>query len=55
MMKFMRTVAAYAPDFRGPTSPEDAVRQVRAVWEKATIDGGFGGAFVSHHGDKNFV
>ncbi|KAK8127545.1 hypothetical protein PG984_008653 [Apiospora sp. TS-2023a] len=55
LMKFMGTVATYAPDFKGPSSPEDAVRQVKATWEKATIDSGFGGAFVSHHGDKNWI
>ncbi|KAK8001894.1 short chain dehydrogenase [Apiospora marii] len=55
LMKFMGTVATYAPDFKGPSSPEDAVRQVKATWEKATIGSGFGGAFVSHHGDKNWI
>jgi hypothetical protein len=55
LMKFMGTVATYAPDFKGPSSPEDAVRQVKATWEKATLDSEFGGAFISHHGDKNLI
>ncbi|KAK7941299.1 uncharacterized protein PG986_013686 [Apiospora aurea] len=55
LMKFMGTASTYAPGFKGPSSPEDAVRQVKATWEKATIESGFGGAFVSHHGDKNWI
>ncbi|KAG8162218.1 hypothetical protein KVR01_007983 [Diaporthe batatas] len=55
LMGFMGKVAAYSPDFKGPITPEQSVKQVRATWEKASIDTGFGGAFVSHHGDKNWI
>nr|QJQ82475.1 PesJ [Pestalotiopsis humus] len=55
LMKFMGTVATVAPDFKGPAAPADAVRQVKETWEKASIETGFGGAFVSHHGDKNWI
>lgn len=54
-MNFIGKAAAYAPDFKGPASPTDAVRQVRETWEKASIDTGFAGAFVSHHGNKQWV
>ena len=54
-MGFMGKVATYAPDFKGPISPEESVRHVRSVWEKASIEGGFGGGFVSHLGNKQWV
>ncbi|KAL4796608.1 hypothetical protein BDV19DRAFT_360666 [Aspergillus venezuelensis] len=52
---FVQKVLAYAPDFKGPITPEESVRHVRATWEKASIEGGFGGAFISHLGNKQWV
>ncbi|KAL4956630.1 NAD(P)-binding protein [Aspergillus filifer] len=52
---FIQKVLAYAPDFKGPITPEESVRHVRATWEKASIEGGFGGAFISHLGNKQWV
>jgi hypothetical protein len=46
---------AYAPDFNGPSSPEDAVKDVLAVVEKASIENGHAGAFVSHKGNKQWL
>ncbi|KAL7812785.1 hypothetical protein V8C26DRAFT_406580 [Trichoderma gracile] len=43
------------PDFKGPAKVEDAVRDVIAVWENASIEGGSGGAYVSHHGNKKWL
>lgn len=45
----------YAPHFNGPTTPESAVRDVRNVWEKASVENGDGGAFVSQHGNKQWL
>lgn len=45
----------YNPDFKGPSSPEAAVRDVIAVWESASIEGGSGGTYVSHHGNKKWL
>ncbi|KAL7931834.1 hypothetical protein V8C35DRAFT_282173 [Trichoderma chlorosporum] len=46
---------AYNPDFKGPASPEAAVRDVISVWEKASIEGGSGGSYVSHHGNQKWL
>lgn len=54
-MGFMGALGTYAPNFKGPITPEDSVQQVRAIWEKASIDGGYGGAFISHLGNKQWV
>ncbi|KAF6234059.1 hypothetical protein HO173_007889 [Letharia columbiana] len=55
LMGFMGKLVTYAPHFKGPISPEESVRHVRSTWEKASIEGGFGGAFVSHLGNKQWV
>ena len=38
----------YSPTFQGPTKPEDSVKSVLALVNKATVDGGYAGIFVSH-------
>ncbi|KAF2969052.1 hypothetical protein GQX73_g4478 [Xylaria multiplex] len=45
----------YNPDFRGPMSPEASVRAVISVWEKASVQNGDGGSFVSHYGNKKWI
>ncbi|KAK4450298.1 NAD(P)-binding protein [Podospora aff. communis PSN243] len=45
--KFMK----YAPHFTGPLTPEQSVTLMRGVIERASIEGGMGGAFVSQHGN----
>ncbi|KAI0430778.1 hypothetical protein F5Y09DRAFT_330834 [Xylaria sp. FL1042] len=45
----------YAPHFTGPGTPKDAVSAVIGVWEKASIDSGDGGNFVSHYGNKQWL
>ncbi|KAL4875388.1 hypothetical protein BJY04DRAFT_232668 [Aspergillus karnatakaensis] len=52
---FAGKLASYAPDFKGPITPEESVRLVRGVWERASIEGGYGGAFISHLGNKQWV
>ncbi|KAH8886523.1 NAD(P)-binding protein [Thozetella sp. PMI_491] len=56
--KFMELGAkfhAYAPHFTGPMSPEESVKQVLSVVGKASIEDGYGGAFISHLGNKQWL
>jgi hypothetical protein len=48
-------ISIYAPDFKGATPVEDAIPIIRSTWEKASIEDGYGGAFVSHHGTKQWL
>ena len=50
-MKFGR----YAPHFKGPISPEESVKAMLGVVERASVDNGYGGAFVSHFGNKQWL
>ncbi|RFN47952.1 hypothetical protein FIE12Z_7675 [Fusarium flagelliforme] len=45
----------YAPHFTGPITPEESVTHVLSVINKASIDGGSGGSFVSHFGNKQWL
>jgi NAD(P)-dependent dehydrogenase (short-subunit alcohol dehydrogenase family) len=44
----------YAPDFKGPISPEQSVEMCLKVIEGATVES-YGGAFVSHFGNKQWL
>jgi NAD(P)-dependent dehydrogenase (short-subunit alcohol dehydrogenase family) len=44
----------YAPDFTGPISPEKSVEMCLEVIGRATVEG-FGGAFVSHYGNQQWL
>jgi hypothetical protein len=55
LMAFVGKLAAYAPHFKGPISTEESVRALRSVWEKASVENGDGGTFVSHLGNKQWV
>lgn len=44
----------YAPDFRGPITPEQSVEMCLDVINKATVET-YGGAFVSHFGNKQWL
>ncbi len=48
-------IGAYAPHFKGPATPEEAVMDVLSVINKASVAGGDGGTFVSHFGNKQWV
>ncbi|KAI0860836.1 putative short chain dehydrogenase [Xylaria cubensis] len=52
---FLGKITAYAPHFKGPISTEESVRCIKSVWEKASIENGDGGSFVSHLGTKQWV
>jgi hypothetical protein len=54
MQGFVGNLFKHAPDFKGPITPEESVRFVTALWERATIEE-FGGAFVSHLGNQKWV
>jgi hypothetical protein len=47
--------AAYAPHFQRPLTPEESVKAVVDVIEKSSIEGGAGGAFISHLGNKQWL
>lgn len=47
--------AQYAPDFKGPSTPEVSIKAVINVWENASIEKGDGGAFLSHFGNKQWL
>ncbi|KAF2489315.1 NAD(P)-binding protein [Lophium mytilinum] len=53
--KTMQKFAEYAPHFKGPATPESSVKDVRSVWEKASIENGDGGAYLSHFGNKQWI
>ncbi|KAF2828227.1 putative short chain dehydrogenase [Ophiobolus disseminans] len=55
LMKFMEKLATYAPDFKGATPVDEAVQLIIATWEKLSIEAGYGGKFISQHGDKNWL
>ncbi|KAH7402249.1 putative short chain dehydrogenase [Phaeosphaeria sp. MPI-PUGE-AT-0046c] len=52
---FMGKMLRYAPHFKGPVSVDEAVKANIATIEKASIEGGYGGAFISHLGTKQWV
>lgn len=54
-MSFMGKLQVYAPDFKGPTPVDEAVRTMRSTWEKISIDSGYGGAFISQFGNKQWL
>ena len=51
----MAKFTEYAPDFKGPSTPEEATLAVNSVWEKASIEKGDNGAFLSHLGNKQWL
>ncbi len=48
-------LSTYAPDFKGATPVQEAIPIIRSTWEKASIDGGYGGAFISQFGNKQWL
>jgi NAD(P)-dependent dehydrogenase (short-subunit alcohol dehydrogenase family) len=46
---------AYAPHFKGMDSPDAGIRKVISVIERASIEDGFGGAFISQNGNKQWL
>lgn len=52
---FMEKIKIYAPEFKGPIAVDEAVRVILATWERLSIEGGFGGKFISQHGDRQWI
>ncbi|KAK5193709.1 hypothetical protein LTR99_006061 [Exophiala xenobiotica] len=46
---------SYAPHFKGPDTPTDAVKAVLSVIENSSIENGNAGDFVSHFGNKQWL
>ncbi|KAK2770285.1 hypothetical protein FQN53_005632 [Emmonsiellopsis sp. PD_33] len=55
LMGSMSKMTAHSPHFKGLAPVNEAVRDVKSVWEKASIDGGSGGTFVSHYGNQQWL
>ncbi|KAH9991512.1 NAD(P)-binding protein [Xylariaceae sp. FL0662B] len=54
-MRLAAQFASYAPHFAGPISAEESVKSVLSVIQSASLKRGFGGSFVSHHGNKQWI
>jgi hypothetical protein len=54
-MALFQKFKEYAPDLKGPATPESSVKDVMSVFEKASVAGGDGGAFLSHFGNKQWL
>ncbi|KAH8667080.1 hypothetical protein BX600DRAFT_285618 [Xylariales sp. PMI_506] len=46
---------SYAPRFTGRTTPEQAVNEMMAVINRASLETGYAGAFVSQFGNKQWL
>ncbi|EEP76439.1 conserved hypothetical protein [Uncinocarpus reesii 1704] len=53
--KTMASFKTYAPDFKGPITPEESVKDMMKVIEGASLENGDGGAFVSHKGNQQWL
>ncbi|KAH8645711.1 hypothetical protein BX600DRAFT_556120 [Xylariales sp. PMI_506] len=47
--------SAYAPDWKGALAPSESVEMVLSVIEKASIEGGNAGDYLSHYGNKQWL
>ena len=47
--------AAYAPDLKGPMTPEQSVNNLLGLIKSASIEKGDGGSFISHLGNKQWL
>jgi hypothetical protein len=45
----------YAPHFKGAGTTEASVKDVLSVIDKASVDKGDGGSFVSHYGNHQWL
>ncbi|KAL8858282.1 MAG: hypothetical protein Q9178_005145 [Gyalolechia marmorata] len=52
---FMGKLSTYAPHFKGFTPVDEAIPVIKSTWEKASIDNGNSGAFISHFGNKQWL
>ena len=54
-MALMSKFRDYAPEFTGPSSPEESVADMMHVINNSTISTGNSGAFISHLGSKRWL
>ncbi|CAG9956786.1 unnamed protein product [Clonostachys rosea f. rosea IK726] len=47
--------AGYAPHFKGRTMPEESIKDMLLVINKASVKDGYGGSFISHKGNKQWL
>lgn len=45
----------YAPDWKGPITATESAERVLGVIHKASLEDGYGGAFISHYGNKQWL
>lgn len=55
MKETMESFLRYNPAFTGRSTPEDSVKNVLDVVNRADISRGDAGAFVSHFGNKQWI
>jgi hypothetical protein len=53
--KMIAKFAEYAPGFKGPITPSESISKVLSVIDKASVENGDGGSFVSHLGNKQWL
>lgn len=54
-MGMVAKIANYAPHFTGPGTAESSVKDMLSVIQRASVEAGDGGSFVSHFGNKQWV
>ncbi|KAH7034524.1 putative carbonyl reductase [Microdochium trichocladiopsis] len=54
-MEMFARFKEYSPTFQGPEPVEDSARSVLALMNKATVDDGYAGAFLSHTEKKPYL
>ena len=52
---FGAKIQSLYPHFKGMISPEESIKAMIEVIEKASVENGDGGSFVSHLGTKQWV
>lgn len=52
---FGRVVTQYAPTFKGMITPQESVSSMRRVIESVGVEQGYGGDFISHFGNKQWL
>lgn len=52
---FGRVLPHYAPNFKGMLTTEQSVSLMRPLIERASVEGGYGGDFISQFGNKQWM
>lgn len=55
MKSMLSKFSAYAPDWKGPITPEQSVSLMQSVIANASIEKGNGGDFISHLGNQTLA